>query len=154
MYQYISRRRWRPSWIFQFSGLIGHFWAGHRADLDSAPFNTPEKLVCHKLTRFASVMLVQVLQSTLLCNVIRTLSPWKTSRLCKLLLCQLLLSRQIRTLLSRQIRTLSPWKTSHLCKLPLCQLLLSRQIRTLSPWKTSHLCKLPLCHLLSQQSWQ
>jgi len=49
MYECILGRRWRPSWIFQFWGLIGHFWAGHTADLDSAPFNKSKKLVCHKL---------------------------------------------------------------------------------------------------------
>ena len=36
-----------------FWGICCHFWAGYTEDLSSAPLNTPKKLVCHKLTRFA-----------------------------------------------------------------------------------------------------
>ena len=42
--RYISTRQWWPSWISQIWGLIGHFWAVHTADLESAPFNTTNSL--------------------------------------------------------------------------------------------------------------
>jgi len=54
-HKYISGRWWQSSWIFPLWGLIGHFWAGHTADLGSAPFNSappPKKKLCDKLALF------------------------------------------------------------------------------------------------------
>ena len=53
VYIYVSARRWRPSLISQFWGIINHFWAWHTTNLSSAPLFTSKKRVCHKLTRFA-----------------------------------------------------------------------------------------------------